>query len=103
MVEKGQGEIKTNTPFFRNGLGESNCLIICLRSPRLGSSRSFLPASFCEIFTSIEATCSKESPDRDEKAKNHNMRFDVIIVTYKEQLQKANLIKKKIGTDLLCG
>lgn len=52
------------TPFFRNELVESNCLMTCFRSPRFGSRRSFLPASFFEIFTSIEPTCSKGSPDR---------------------------------------
>ena len=46
-----------HTPFFLNGLLESNCLIIYFRSPRLGSSKSILAASGFDMFTSMEATC----------------------------------------------
>lgn len=53
-----------HTPFFLNGLLESNCLIICFRSPRLGSSKSFLAASCFDMFTSMEATCSNGSSGR---------------------------------------
>ena len=47
-----------HTPFFLNGLLESNYLIIYFRSPRLRSSKSILAASCFDMFTSMEATCS---------------------------------------------
>lgn len=55
-----------HTPFLLNGLEESYCLIICFRRPRLGSSKSFLPASFFEMFTRIDPTCSNGSSETCE-------------------------------------
>ena len=53
-----------HTPFFLNGLLESNCLIIYFRSPRLRSNKSFLAASCFDMFTCVEATCSNRSSGR---------------------------------------
>ena len=68
-----------HTPFFLNGLLESNCLIICFESPWLGSSKSFLAASYFDMFTSMEATCSNgyamEILDQHRGVKKGNFKF----------------------------
>lgn len=55
-----------HTPFFLNELFESNCLIICFKRPRFGSSKSSLPARCFVMLTSMEPTCSKESSGKKQ-------------------------------------
>lgn len=59
-----------HTPFFLNELFESNCLIICFKRARFGSSRSSLPVRCFVMLTSMEPTCSKESSGKKKFAES---------------------------------